>query len=225
MTSRLTGALVPLASAVLALAPLPAAAHPLQATYAVAPVPAHSELSAVVPADGSVLDRGPRQISLTFNEDINPRFAQLALTRSGVIVTLGSPTVTGKTLAATLADPGPGSYRIAFRVVSADGHPISGETKFSVTGTASGTASVPAPSAPTASTSVAPSAPSASNPVAPSAPSMTAPSVTSAQEAGTPSGSSEGILWIGLGGGLLAVALGLGIWARRNRGKAPQAGN
>ena len=87
-----------------------------------------------VPADQAVLASGPTELVLTFNEEINPRFAQLALSRSGDVVALNPATATGTVLRATLADPGPGTYRIAYRVVSADGHPISGETSFTVTG-------------------------------------------------------------------------------------------
>ena len=102
--------------------------------YAAALAPAHSALVSAVPADQAVLASGPTELVLTFNEEINPRFAQLALSRSGDVVALNPATATGTVLRATLADPGPGTYRIAYRVVSADGHPISGETSFTVTG-------------------------------------------------------------------------------------------
>ena len=100
-----------------------------------------------------MLASGPTELVLTFNEEINPRFAQLALSRSGDVVALNPATATGTVLRATLADPGPGTYRIAYRVVSADGHPISGETSFTVTGptrtpTSTGPTPTVAPSAP-----------------------------------------------------------------------------
>jgi methionine-rich copper-binding protein CopC len=110
----------------------------------------HSALVSVVPADRSVLDRGPSEIVLTFNEDIAPSFAQVAVSAeaagspplgsgsgSGAGVVATSPVaVSGRVARVTLTPPGPGAYRIAYRVVSADGHPISGESTFAVRGSA-----------------------------------------------------------------------------------------
>ena len=129
--------------------------------YAAALAPAHSALVSAVPADQAVLASGPTELVLTFNEEINPRFAQLALSRSGDVVALNPATATGKVLRATLADPGPGTYRIAYRVVSADGHPISGETSFTVTGPTRTPTSTGATSTAATSTTSASSNPSA----------------------------------------------------------------
>lgn len=182
--------------------------------YAVALAPAHSALVSVIPADGSTLDAGPTELVLTFNEDINPRFTQLALSRSGSVITLNAPIVAGPVLRTTLADPGPGAYRIAYRVVSADGHPISGETGFSVRGQATPTPTTstsPSAGVPSGSPASAAPTPLGSASVAPSPLASAAPSA-----AGTP--PQEGMTWLYLGGGLVALAALTGVWeARRKR--------
>jgi methionine-rich copper-binding protein CopC len=170
------------------------------AEYAVALAPGHSALVSVVPADGSTLTTGPTELVLVFNEDINPSFATLALTRSGSIVPISAPGVAGRTVRATLADPGPGSYRIAFRVVSADSHPISGETTFTVAGTPTASASG---SASTGSASTGTSAP------VPSA-------ATTASAAVTSNGSQSRDLTLLVVGGVLGLGgLGMALVARR----------
>ncbi|MER7463379.1 copper resistance protein CopC [Streptomyces sp. NPDC097981] len=110
------------------------------------PAYAHAGLSGSDPADGSVLKTAPQQVTLTFtesvgftedslrvlspdNERVNPRPARH---------------VDGKdnTAGVELSDKLPqGTYTVAWRVVSADGHPISGAFVFSV-GKPSGTAAV-----------------------------------------------------------------------------------
>ncbi|MFK0259057.1 copper resistance CopC/CopD family protein [Streptomyces sp. NPDC090445] len=107
---------------------------------------AHAGLSGSDPADGAVLKAAPKQVTLTFtesvgfsedsvrvlspdNERVNPRPAQHADGKDN----------TGRV---ELSDDLPqGTYTVAWRVVSADGHPISGAFVFSV-GKPSGTAAV-----------------------------------------------------------------------------------
>ena len=181
--------------------------------YAAALAPAHSALVSAVPADQAVLASGPTELVLTFNEEINPRFAQLALSRSGDVVALNPATATGTVLRATLADPGPGTYRIAYRVVSADGHPISGETSFTVTGpTRTPTSTGPTPTA-------AASAPSTTNASSnPSAGSGAA--TTDSMASATPTTGSQrqdGMTWLYIGGALLALAGLTGVWESRRK--------
>ena len=178
-----------------------------------AAAPAHSALVSAVPADQAVLASGPTELVLTFNEEINPRFAQLALSRSGDVVALNPATATGTVLRATLADPGPGTYRIAYRVVSADGHPISGETSFTVTGptrTPTSTGPTPTAAASAPSTTSASSNPSAGSGAA------TTDSMTSATPT-TGSQRQDGMTWLYIGGALLALAGLTGVWESRRK--------
>ena len=210
---------VALTVAGLGASPVALAAPPSALTtpfpYAVSLAPAHSALVSVVPADGATLDAGPTELVLTFNEDINPKFTQLALTRAGTVIALSSPIVAGPVLRATLADPGPGAYRIAYRVVSADGHPISGETRFTVRGQATPATST-SPSVAVPSGSPASASPTAST-AAPATPPASSPPASAAAVA-SGSQSQEGMTWLYLGGGLLALAALTGVWeARRKR--------
>jgi hypothetical protein len=95
-----------------------------------------------------------------------------------------------------------GTYTVGWRVVSVDGHPVTGTYKFTVKGSPAG--------APAAGPAQAPgAAPSTSGPAADG-------SGTGSPAAGQGSdGSSSGWLWIGLAG--LVVVLGVGgvAWARR----------
>lgn len=175
-----------------------------------AAAPAHSALVSAVPADQAVLASGPTELVLTFNEEINPRFAQLALSRSGDVVALNPATATGTVLRATLADPGPGTYRIAYRVVSADGHPISGETSFTVTGPTRTPTSTGATSTAATSTTSASNNPSAGSGAA------TTDSMASATPT-TGSQRQDGMTWLYIGGALLALAGLTGVWESRRK--------
>ncbi|WP_327418654.1 copper resistance CopC/CopD family protein [Streptomyces sp. NBC_01233] len=115
---------------------------------------AHAGLSSADPADGSVLETAPKQVTLTFTESVsfsedsvrvlspdneraNPRPAQYADGK-------------GNTARVELAGKLPeGTYTVAWRVVSADGHPISGAFVFSI-GRPSETAAVAATGPPQA---------------------------------------------------------------------------
>ncbi|MFD7082347.1 copper resistance CopC/CopD family protein [Streptomyces sp. NPDC059918] len=116
------------------------------------PAFAHAGLSGSDPADGAVLKTGPQYVTLTFtesvsfsedslrvlspkNERVNPRPAQHAD---------GKDATARVELAGKLPR---GTYTVAWRVVSADGHPISGAFVFSI-GQPSETAAVVATGSP-----------------------------------------------------------------------------
>jgi hypothetical protein len=117
---------------------------------AAAPAFAHSQLVGSAPADGANLDAGPPQISLTFNEDMPPGFDVVTVVGpDGKVWQNGEVTTSGTTVSVPLAALGPaGHYQVAYRVVSADGHPVQGSTGFTLTKAGTGTA--PAQPAPTA---------------------------------------------------------------------------
>ena len=127
-------ALVLLAGVVLALVATVTQAAPAQA------LPAHASLVSIVPADGAELSSAPTQIQLTFDDTITPQFSQVRLTRDGTPVETAPPSVAGTVLTATVTEKaGPGAYRVAWQVTSDDGHPVSGESSFTVKGGAAGT--------------------------------------------------------------------------------------
>lgn len=96
---------------------------------------AHSGLVSVIPADGATLTAPPTAIELVFNEDVNPQFSAVVVTRDGNGVQMDTPVVAGPKLTSAVKESlTPGNYRIAYRVVSKDGHPISGDTTFVLAG-------------------------------------------------------------------------------------------
>lgn len=132
-----------------------------------APAWAHARLDTSDPADGSTLATGPAQVSLTFTEPVQPGFSTLTVIGpDGVDYRSGGPSEGGDTVGTAVQPLGPaGKYRIGYRVVSADGHPISGSVAFTLT------APGPAAGAPAPSGAPAPAAaPPASDAVPDAAP-------------------------------------------------------
>src|SRR5215218_2263426 len=90
------------------------------------PANAHAALSSSDPTEGDRIDTPPTQITLTFNQNVEQMFAALTVTGpDGSQWGHGAPRAQGRDLVVDLAGLGPaGRYTVAFRVVSADGHPI-----------------------------------------------------------------------------------------------------
>ena len=111
---------------------------------------AHSTAVASDPADGSTIDAGPARASVTFNEALQDSFASLTVVGpDGNLWSEGDARVDGGTVDVALRELGPaGLYTIAYRVVSADGHTVSGTRSFTLGTAGSGT---PGPSAATES--------------------------------------------------------------------------
>ncbi len=92
---------------------------------------AHTDLVETRPAAG-VTDRPLDAVRLTFNEPLAEGLAQVAVTGPRGSVSTGAPVVTGSEVTVALRAPADAAtYRIAYRVVAADGHPVVGE--FTVT--------------------------------------------------------------------------------------------
>lgn len=95
------------------------------------PAGAHTSLLSSDPADGARLDTAPEQVVLTFSEPIRePSEASVQVDGRTLEAQVS---VDGPRLVVTPASPAGGSYEINYRVVSADGHPVSGTTTFDVT--------------------------------------------------------------------------------------------
>lgn len=98
---------------------------------------AHTALSGSDPAADSSLKSPPTTITLTFTEDIDPTFVNVVLSGSdGQSWISGDPRVDGpRVITAVQQDlPPSGTYTVGYRVVSADGHPVSGSYTFSMSG-------------------------------------------------------------------------------------------
>jgi len=135
---------------------------------AASPTVAHAELVGVTPAGGEAVDvDAPLTVTLTFSEAIDPQFATVVVVDAAEVVIADSGTqVDGPTVSQVLPDTlQPGGYAIRYRVVSADGHPVDGESTFTVVQAAQPSATTPAP-APVEPTPVEP-APVEPSPVEP----------------------------------------------------------
>jgi methionine-rich copper-binding protein CopC len=115
-----------------------------------APASAHASLVGVTPADGQQLLLAPTAVVLTFSEPIDARFVDVVVDAGGQPLVVEAPRVEGVDVVQPLpALPAEGgSVLVRYRVVSADGHPIDGQTGFTVEGQA--TAPEPTVSEPTA---------------------------------------------------------------------------
>ena len=114
---------------------------------------AHSELVSTTPEDGQVLDAPPTELTFTFNEDLLPDFVNFVATDpGGQVLELAVSGVNGPT--ATVAWPAEapgGEWRVDYRVVSQDGHPVDGSITFSYA--AESPSPTPTPSTPSPTTS------------------------------------------------------------------------
>jgi methionine-rich copper-binding protein CopC len=103
-------------------------------------VGAHAELERSNPDAGSILSVMPESISLTFGEVLitleGEKVNTIALSDpNGRNVPLSPSVAEEATLSTQIADLAnsafePGEYKITYRVVSADGHPVSGSISF-----------------------------------------------------------------------------------------------
>ena len=99
---------------------------------------AHATLESTIPAKGAVVGKSTKQVSMIFGEEIlvlkgkNPN--SISVTNpQGAIVSTGVAMVSGMKISETLKTPLiAGKYLVKYRVVSADGHVVSGSYNFSV---------------------------------------------------------------------------------------------
>ncbi len=108
---------------------------------------AHAQLIGTSPGDGARLGAVPDVVRLTFSDPLDPRFVRVRVTGPGGVAVAVDPAVAGPVVAVTPPDRGPGRYVVAYRVVSRDGHPVSGTTTFRVTAPGSPSSTAPSRSA------------------------------------------------------------------------------
>lgn len=114
----------PLALAAAAALALPAAAW------------AHAALLRTSPSASGTVNAAPAQVTLTYSEPVEPRFAIVSVTdAAGKQVTAASPRGapgSPQTLVTPLRRVPEGWYLVFWRVISADGHPVRGAFTFAV---------------------------------------------------------------------------------------------
>ena len=96
----------------------------------------HASLTSSNPEDGSQLSAPPSFVELTFNEELLPDTVEIAVTTEAAGLIAGTEFATvGPTVQVTWPQNLPDdTYKVAYRVVSNDGHPITGAITFSYTG-------------------------------------------------------------------------------------------
>ncbi len=124
MTRRTTALLGALAAAV--LGPL------VLALALAAPAQAHASLVSSSPEDGASVATLPDEVSLTFSQEVRAP-AYVVVTGPGGDLASGDPVIDGDTVTQAVTAGPAGDYSLTFRVVSSDGHPITGEVAFTVT--------------------------------------------------------------------------------------------
>ena len=180
---------------------------------------AHSELDSSSPAENARLDAPPREVRLVFNQQITAEFATLTLTVGDGQPRQLEPEVRGRRVVAAVPEAIPGGsagtmvrWQLGYRVVSADGHPITGQVQFRA-------ANAMAPAADTPGAT--PPSPSASSAQAEPTP-RPAPRNEAAQSGASDDGQPI-VATLVVGGFALSVALGAAAWlARGRRGASEQ---
>lgn len=105
------------------------------------PAWAHNSLVSSEPADKSSVDTQPSEVKLVFDQPVQPGYNYMAVTGPDRVkwAVISDPVLAGNTVSAKIPELGPvGEYTIGFHIVSADGHPVRGETKFTLTKPGSG---------------------------------------------------------------------------------------
>jgi len=105
---------------------------------AVAPASAHTSLLSATPSSGSTVDALPAGVELEFSMPVQSRLAQVVVRDAGGDDHVVGPVASFDTrVAAQVRGLRAGRYTVAYRVVAADGHPVSGQYTFVVASGAS----------------------------------------------------------------------------------------
>ena len=99
---------------------------------------AHADLVDTSPAQGEVVADAPASIVLRFNEEPLEAMVDVVITdATGEVVAMDAAEASGTEVVVPWPGAiGAGDYTVAYRVVSADGHPITGTFGFTYTGEA-----------------------------------------------------------------------------------------
>ena len=123
-----------------------------------APASAHATLVGSTPTQGQHLDALPDEVSFEFNQDMASPAYVIVTAPDGSSVADGPPQVDGAVVRQAVTDGPEGSYTMAYRAVSEDGHPVTGEITFSIgaAGTAAPSASTGRPTSPSSTATSTP---------------------------------------------------------------------
>ncbi|QUH03451.1 copper resistance protein CopC [Saccharopolyspora erythraea] len=110
------------------------------------PAAAHTALLESSPADGATLQQAPAEAWLRLSDPIDPNLVTVTLTGAdGRQLPLPPPTARDTTLTQPLPHLDNGRYALAYRIVSADGHPVTGAITFTLDAPLPNTTPTPMP--------------------------------------------------------------------------------
>jgi methionine-rich copper-binding protein CopC len=93
---------------------------------------AHAHLVKANPGENAAI-APPKAIHLEFSEKLEPKFSGVTLMKADGAVVAATSKADGKVIDSALQAPlAPGSYMVMWRVVSADGHKMTGQYNFTV---------------------------------------------------------------------------------------------
>jgi copper resistance protein C len=168
----------------------------------------HAQLLGSSPKDGSTVAT-VEQVVLTFNEDVDPTFVKVSVEGPEGSEAAGKPTVSDREVTQALpVDLPAGEHVVTYRVVSTDGHPVSGSVTFTSTQAPTSASPSPTTSTPTPSAS-------ASTVASPAPTVTTAPTSGGAGDDSTP--------WLVVAFVAVLAALGLGAAWRTVGGRRTDA--
>lgn len=177
-----------------------------------APAAAHNSLTGSDPRNGARVAEAPAKIELRFLAKADPGTTKITVTGPDNVAALGgTPTFAGSRVSVPFKPGRAGLYVVGYRLASSDGHPVTGEVRFTLT---TGTPAEPptGPSAPASavppSTGAGPTS-AAPGPASPGTPEAAVPAAKENDGA-----AGRGWLWA-LGGVLLLAALAVGLLLRR----------
>ena len=170
------------------------------------PASGHGELVSTVPVDGAILEGAPQSLTLSFTSTLLNGMVEVAVSNSagelvsGVLV----ESVGADALVQWPAELPGDTYTVAYRIVSQDGHPVTGSLRFSYPNPETVTVE------PTPDTTAEPEVTTMDDPI--SEPETAAPRVAEKSA----SGSESDLGWV-LGFVALALAVpGYFIWRNRS---------
>ncbi|MCD4850757.1 MULTISPECIES: copper resistance CopC family protein [Micrococcaceae] len=180
--------------------------------FAATPALAHDALESTVPAKDTTVTAAPGSVSLTLSEPpLDTEQLNLSVItvtdETGKTLSDGKVTVEGPTISTAITAGANGVYKVLWRTVSSDGHPIEGNYSFTVQDPAQAVAATPS----TAPTTAAETATSTPAPAAQTAPEQIKPDDSNAPVA------------VGIAAAILAVVAAAFFIIRRRRDKGAGA--
>ena len=95
---------------------------------------AHAKLVVSVPADNGTIAATSTEITLTFNEAVQPASCKLTAGDGKEVASIGKPQADGKVVHIAIVRPlDAGRYSLGCRVAGPDGHPINSTISFTAT--------------------------------------------------------------------------------------------